>query len=216
MKGETFLISSLIISLMIMFLGVHIISSPIKLKPIGIEILYCQSINILIDKYISDNLKFYPLNSSYINFNINRFVNTILKYKPNNGIYINRIDYLIQTIFHYNDSFSQVYFKCEFNIKIVSVHFKRIIVYNLTLLIPNYILNNSFILLHYLLIENGILVDPINIDLWFYYNNSWIKISTYNYTKNSILIPWTTTPPCKIMLGLTSLMGIRITAMIKL
>ncbi|MEM0084550.1 MAG: hypothetical protein QW743_05100 [Candidatus Methanomethylicia archaeon] len=216
MRGETFLFSSLIIALIILFFGINVfMMSPISLKSFDAEVLYCRSLNILIDKYFYMVLRHYPLSRDYIDKSMNNFVYHILRYKSLGGLNVNHIS--VSTLFscRYNHTFSYIYCSSTFNISIGDLSFKRSLKYNLSLSILNYNLNGSILSLNYSFIENELPIHPVNATIWFYYNGSWVKIKHgFKVFDNHIVICLDRVSPSKLFLDFIGFIGVRITAIV--
>lgn len=216
MKGEAFLLSSLIIALITLFFGIHVfIMSPLSLKSFNAEVLYCRSLNMLIDKYFYKVLSHYPLSYNYIDKSMNNFVYFILKYKSLGGLNVNYMDVSILFSCRYNSTYSYVYCSSTFNILIGDLSFKRSLNYNLSLSIFNYNFNGSTFYLNYSFIENGLSIHPVNAIIWFYYNGSWVKVKHgFKVFNNHIIICLDNVFPSKLFLDFIGFMGVRITAIV--
>lgn len=218
LRGEVFIIFSLIMAMFILFFGVYIFTiSPLTLKSLSSEILYCQSLNMLIDKYFYKILSFYPLSYNYVNASMNRLISSILKYRSLGGLNVGGIDVSLIVQCRYNSTRSYIYCSSTFNVYVGNVYFKRTLNYNLTLSIVGYSFNDSMLCLNYCFIENGLFINPIKYSLWFFNNGSWVEVnSNFKFVDGGIIIYSVDVLPSKVLLDFTGIMDVRITAIVDL
>ncbi|MEM2136701.1 MAG: hypothetical protein QXI93_01955 [Candidatus Methanomethylicia archaeon] len=213
MKGEAFLISSLILALIIIFFSIHAFTiSPKTFESIDDEILYIHAINRFIDRYFIYTLQDYPLDSMHIELSFNLLKNMFLKF--NSSLNVNDISFhRILTHTNYNSSRSNVVCFIEFSMGVGKTLFKRNLNYNLTLSISKCVFNGSSIFLYYDFYEDSMRISPRKAFVWLYFNGSWVKVDFKPFMDGLIFISWSMDAPSLILLDFVSFKGVRVCAL---
>jgi len=217
LRGEAFLIFSLIISIMILFYGAYICTfTPGSTSLPEIEFLYLHVLNNLLDKYFQGILRHYPLNSMFINSSICSLADALLKYRSTVGV--DYFHFSMTSNFKYNSTDPQIYCLCKFMIYVGNISLTRSLSYNLSLHVLDCWVNASQVTLKYLFIENGRIVHPSRMAFYVLLNSSWVNISNYSEYSDGYVKLYIENNgyPLMILLDFTSSMGVRITALIDL
>jgi hypothetical protein len=217
LRGEAFLIFSLIISIMILFYGAYTCTlTPGRTQFPEIEFLYLHVLNNLLDKYFQGILRHYPLNSMFINSSICNLADVLFKYRSIVGV--DEFHFSTISNFKYNSTDSQIYCFCRFMIRVGSISLTRSLSYNLSLHVLDCWVNASQITLKYLFIENGRIVHPSHMVFYVLMNSSWVNVPDYSECSEGYVKLYVEGNgyPSMVLLDFTSSMGVRITALISI